>query len=282
MSFLAALGVMLCIAFLVFNIKNRNVRLIKMSSPNINNLILVGCILVYTSVIVQDVKGLWLDCLCHVRLYLTVLGFSLGYGAMFAKTWRVYEIMTASRRFTKVTKDLRDSRLLMTVLVLVAINLLVLVIWTAFDPMAMTPKDIEDSEIDREDDVLEIKQTLVCQSRYQLQFTLGLIALQALLILFGAFLAFQTRKMTIPELNDSRWVGLCIYNVVVLGSLGTILVLGTSQTPHVNYLLMSIITTLGTTLTQCLVFVPKPASGVGYPFTLFRSPSLYLWHFPSN
>ena len=40
----------------------------------------------------------------QVRLYLTVLGFSVGFGALFAKTWRVYEIMTASNRLSKVTK----------------------------------------------------------------------------------------------------------------------------------------------------------------------------------
>jgi hypothetical protein len=33
-----------------------------------------------------------------------VLGFSLGYGALFAKTWRVYEIMTATKKLTKVRK----------------------------------------------------------------------------------------------------------------------------------------------------------------------------------
>ena len=64
-------------------------------------------------------------------------------------------------------------------------------------------------------------------------------------------------QMTITELNDSRWVGLCIYNVVVLGSLGAILVLGTRQQPHVAYLLESVIVIVGTTVTQCLVFVPK-------------------------
>ena len=40
----------------------------------------------------------------QVRLYLIVLGFSVGFGALFAKTWRVYKIMTASNRLSKVTK----------------------------------------------------------------------------------------------------------------------------------------------------------------------------------
>ncbi|KAL8581525.1 hypothetical protein ACOMHN_042917 [Nucella lapillus] len=258
MCLLASVGVLVSVAFLAFNIRNRNVRLIKMSSPKINNLILVGCMLVYCTVSVSDILTQGLDVLCHVRLYLLVMGFSLGFGALFAKTWRVYEIMTAaagSRRLN--TRALLDSRLYLIVLGLVAVNLCLLVVWTIMDAMVMTAIDIEDAEVHRDDDVLEIPQSLECHSRYKLQFTIGLMALQALLILFGAFLAVQTRKVTIPELNDSRWVGLCIYNVVVLGSLGAILILGTRQPPDVTYLLESLIVLVGTTLTQCLVFVPK-------------------------
>ena len=47
----------------------------------------------------------------------------------------------------------------------------------------------------RDDDIIEIAQTLECQSNHKMQFTLGLLCLQALLILFGAFLALQTRKV---------------------------------------------------------------------------------------
>lgn len=64
-------------------------------------------------------------------------------------------------------------------------------------------------------------------------------------------------QVSIPELNDSRWIGMCIYNVVLLGSLGAILVMGTDQTPAVTYLMKSVIVFTGATVTQCLIFVPK-------------------------
>ena len=48
-----------------------------------------------------------------------------------------------------VTQDLRDSRLLLTVCVLVAVNAVLLVVWTAVDAMTMTPVDIEDDVSDR-------------------------------------------------------------------------------------------------------------------------------------
>jgi gamma-aminobutyric acid type B receptor len=63
--------------------------------------------------------------------------------------------------------------------------------------------------------------------------------------------------MSIPELNDSRWIGMCIYNVIVMGGVGAILVLGTRQDNDVLYILSSVIVIVGTTVTQILIFVPK-------------------------
>lgn len=44
-------GIVLATVFLTINIRFRNQRYIKMSSPYLNNLIIVGCMLTYTSVI---------------------------------------------------------------------------------------------------------------------------------------------------------------------------------------------------------------------------------------
>ena len=35
--------------------------------------------------------------LCHVRIWLVAIGFSLLYGTIFAKTWRVYYIFNHSK-----------------------------------------------------------------------------------------------------------------------------------------------------------------------------------------
>lgn len=48
---LAVCGIIMASVFLGFNIKYRNQRYIKMSSPQLNNLIIIGCMLTYTSII---------------------------------------------------------------------------------------------------------------------------------------------------------------------------------------------------------------------------------------
>ena len=41
-----------------------------------------------------------------------------------------------------------------------------------------------------------------------------------LLQLFGAFLAWETRSVQIPALNDSKYVGMSVYNVAIMCILG--------------------------------------------------------------
>lgn len=103
-------------------------RYIKLSSPKLNDMALIGCILVYTSVILfglddENVKEEHFAVICSVsriicflgkkrketfsyifipcflflfqsRAFLLAAGFSAAFGAMFTKTYRVHEIFT--------------------------------------------------------------------------------------------------------------------------------------------------------------------------------------------
>ncbi|KAJ8045810.1 Gamma-aminobutyric acid type B receptor subunit 2 [Holothuria leucospilota] len=46
----AFLGIIIALVFLIFNVCARNHRFVKLSSPNMNNLIVAGCILIYASI----------------------------------------------------------------------------------------------------------------------------------------------------------------------------------------------------------------------------------------
>ena len=96
---IASLGIILASCFLIINIKFRNQRQIKMSSPNMNNLIIVGCILTYTSVILLGLDSNLTSVeafpyICTARAWILMSGFTLSFGSMFSKTWRVHSIFT--------------------------------------------------------------------------------------------------------------------------------------------------------------------------------------------
>ena len=82
-------------------------RYIKMSSPYLNNTIIIGCLLTYTSVILLGLDSSLtseavLPMICTARIWILMAGFTLAFGSMFSKTWRVYSIFTNLKLNKKV------------------------------------------------------------------------------------------------------------------------------------------------------------------------------------
>lgn len=126
-------------------IKLRNVySYIKMSSPHLNNLIIIGCILTYLSVIFLGLdSGLSsvaaFPYICTARAWLLMAGFSFSFGAMFSKTWRVHSIFTDVKLNKKVIKD---YQLFIVVGILLFIDVLILTTWHLADPFYRDIKHI--------------------------------------------------------------------------------------------------------------------------------------------
>lgn len=67
-------------------------------------------------------------------------GFSLAFGAMFSKTWRVHSIFTDVKLNKKVIKD---YQLFMVVGILLAIDIVIMLTWQFADPFYRDTKQIE-------------------------------------------------------------------------------------------------------------------------------------------
>lgn len=84
-----------------------------MSSPHLNNLIIVGCMLTYSSVIFLGLDSQLSSVtafpyICTARAWLLMAGFSLAFGSMFSKTWRVHSIFTDVKLNKKVKRPCLD------------------------------------------------------------------------------------------------------------------------------------------------------------------------------
>lgn len=84
-----------------------------------------------------------------------------------------------------------------------------------------------------------------------------LFATKGLLLLFGVFLAWETRHVKIPALNDSRYVGMSVYNVVILSVIGVPAALMIEHAQNTTFALTAVFILFCTTVTLCLVFIPK-------------------------
>lgn len=63
--------------------------------------------------------------------------------------------------------------------------------------------------------------------------------------------------MKIEALNDSRQIGMCVYNVVVLSAVALMLTLLLQEQVAMVYGVTSGCVLIGTTTTQFIVFLPK-------------------------
>ncbi|CAH1727931.1 unnamed protein product [Chironomus riparius] len=255
----SVLGIVLAISFLIVNIKFRNQRYIKMSSPHLNNLIIIGCILTYMSVIFLGLdSGLSsitaFPYICTSRAWLLMAGFSLAFGAMFSKTWRVHSIFTDLKLNKKVIKD---YQLFMVVGVLLAIDIAIMTTWQVADPFFRMTKQMEPYAHPSLEDVIIVRENEYCQSE-QMNIFVGIIyAYKGMLLIFGAFLAWETRNVSIPALNDSKHIGMSVYNCVIMCVMGAAIALVLSDQKDAVFVLISIFIIFCTTMTLILVFVPK-------------------------
>ncbi|XP_028968581.1 gamma-aminobutyric acid type B receptor subunit 2-like [Galendromus occidentalis] len=250
-------GIVLATVFLTINIRFRNQRYIKMSSPYLNNLIIVGCMLTYTSVILLGMDSGFTSVenfpyICAARAWVLMSGFTLAFGAMFSKTWRVHAIFTNIKLNKKVIKD---YKLFMVVGVFLLLDIIILTTWQIIDPFY---RDVKRGDpVTSDDDIAVIPEMEYCQSEHMTIF-LGIVyGYKGLLMIFGCFLAWETRHVSIPALNDSKYVGMSVYNVVIMCSIGAAISFVLRDHQDAAFIIISVFIIFCSTTTLCLVFVPK-------------------------
>ncbi|XP_020892902.2 gamma-aminobutyric acid type B receptor subunit 2 isoform X2 [Exaiptasia diaphana] len=246
-------GIVLAVAMLVFNIHNKKIRYIKMSSPNLNNALIVGCIFIYVGGLINGYYGNWFSIFCEIELWIITLGFTLAFGAMFSKTWRVHQIFLGSKKSNKRV-IIPDRQLFCLLGFLLLIDLIILLTWQIMDPLIETKQEMS-MEVFGDEAVLPYVRKCNCQ--HMVIWKSILLVYKGLLLLFGAYLAWETRKVHIEALNDSKLIGMCIYNAVVLFTAVVPVQSVLESEPMISFALLNGLTILSTTFTICVVFIPK-------------------------
>ncbi|XP_063543454.1 gamma-aminobutyric acid type B receptor subunit 2 [Cydia strobilella] len=260
---LATAGVALSTAFLAFNLHYSKRRSIKLSSPRLNNMTLIGCVLVYTAVALLAVDNSNLppyvsfSAMCIGRVYILSAGFSLAFGSMFAKTYRVHRIFVSNRSGVCKTKLLQDTPLISLVCALLLLDGLLVTLWAALDPMQRQLKNLT-QEISADDrSVVYQPQIEVCKSQNTAGWLCALYAYKGLLLLVGVYMAWETRNVKISALNDSKYIGISVYSVVITST--SVVVIGTiiSERATLAFITITSLILITTTSTLCLLFLPK-------------------------
>ncbi|KAH8279557.1 hypothetical protein KR018_000824 [Drosophila ironensis] len=260
---LSSVGIALAIAFLAFNLHFRKLKAIKLSSPKLSNITAVGCIFVYATVILLGLDHSTLPSaedsfatVCTARVYLLSAGFSLAFGSMFAKTYRVHRIFTRTGSVFK-DKMLQDIQLILLVCGLLLVDALLVTLWVVADPMERHLQNLtlEISAIDRS--VVYQPQVEVCRSQHTQTWLSVLYAYKGLLLVVGVYMAWETRHVKIPALNDSQYIGVSVYSVVITSAIVVVLANLISERVTLAFITITALILTSTTATLCLTFIPK-------------------------
>lgn len=80
---------------------------------------------------------------------------------------------------------------------------------------------------------------------------------KGLVLVFGLFLAYETRSIKVKQINDSRYVGMSIYNVVVLCLITCPVTMVIASQQDASYAFVALAIIFCCFLSMALIFVPK-------------------------
>nr|CAD7453521.1 unnamed protein product [Timema tahoe] len=138
------------------------------------------------------------------------------------------------------------------------VDLVLLLTWQLYDPLQRRIEvfPLEDP-ISTEDDVKIRPELEHCES--------VMYGYKGLVLVFGLFLAYETRSIKVKQINDSRYVGMSIYNVVVLCLITAPVTMVIASQQDASFAFVALAVIFCCFLSMALIFVPKVIEVIRHP-----------------
>ncbi|XP_068814193.1 probable G-protein coupled receptor 156 isoform X2 [Struthio camelus] len=254
-------GVLLALFFLVFTIRFRKNRIVKMSSPNLNIVTLLGSGLTYSSAYLFGIQeqsllsGESVEMLIQVRLCLLCVGSSLVFGPVLAKSWRLYKVFT--QRVPDKRVIIKDLQLLAMVAALVLADTVLLLTWIFSDPVQCFRSLSVSLRVTEKGMTCSVNRMQSCASLYSDLWLILILGFKSILLLYGTYLAGLTDNVSCPPVNQSLTLIVGV-NLIFLAA-GTVFLV--HRFFHAWHNLLFGFTSGGifvcTTTINCFIFVPQ-------------------------
>nr|XP_036869137.1 probable G-protein coupled receptor 156 isoform X1 [Manis javanica] len=254
-------GLLLIAFFLGFTIRFRKNRIVKMSSPNLNIVTLLGSCLTYSSVYLfgtQDrdaVVRSSLETIIQIRLSMLCIGTSLVFGPILGKSWRLYKVFT--QRVPDKRVIIKDLQLLGLVAALVIADVILLMTWVLTDPIQCLQILSVSMTVAGRDVSCSLTSTHFCASRYADVWIALILVCKGLLLLYGAYLAGLTDHVSSPPVNQSLTIMVGVNLVVLAAGLLFVVTRYLHTWPNLVFGLTSGGIFVCTTTINCFIFIPQ-------------------------
>ena len=231
-----------------------NFKPIKATSPNLSHLIFSGCYLTLMSVIAFvskdtfDLDSVIYGIFCNLSTTSISFGFTLVFGTICVKIWRVYRIFRHFRT-DRAGGAISDTSLILFVIFLLFLDVLLTSSWILFDPWlrSTTDKFVGTS--------IEIRSS--CSCHHLVKWLTVLIAYKGLVTLILLFLAILNRRIQRKDFKHTKNVSMFVYTVVLLaGIVLPLFVILSKIELTLSFIVMSIF--LLATVCCCIAFIFLP------------------------
>ena len=204
----------------ILNTVYENYKTIKASSSRLNHFAYVGCycilfaLLAYTIVEAFSTSPLATTVLCNFIPWLTSIGFSLVFGTVIVKTWRVYVIFIRYELKSCKKTHLKDFPLSLIMVCFSAVNITLCTVWSVSDPLHY----YKEPTINIEQVTEEVGESCTCEI-FLLWLALAVVY-NGFLVTSAVFLAYLTRRVYVKEFKTSKNTTLLVYLLFLVTGLG--------------------------------------------------------------
>jgi len=103
----------------------------------------------------------------------------------------------------------------------------------------------------------DLEYEVICESDFNLVWNCLLYALDASILCWGIYLAIKTRNVSLKEFNESKHIGLAIYNVAVIALITIPLMDSIDVRESTRVFIISMATFVSVVATLGIVYIPK-------------------------
>ncbi len=236
---------------------------IRATSPEISHLIFSGCYLFSIATILftcqqtlsfdSTILKLQYSIICNLITWCLLLGFSLIFGTVFAKVWRVFKLFRHFRN-ERPGIFLSDQSLVAAVTVLVIIDCVICIIWNAYDPWMLSKTFGEIHDIGDEQIVVA---HLTCSCNYDIYWIAVIAAYKGVIALLLVIFSVLNRKIHRKHFSHTKKINVFVYSLTVLGGIGfPLYFLLRGVTIYASFFIFS--TVLLATIVMCCVMLFLP------------------------
>jgi hypothetical protein len=250
------LSVFVCFVWTVYN---RSAIVVRAAQPFFLLIVLGGIVILSSTIIPlslddggdpDSISSTFAVGICMSIPWLAFTGFTVIFSALFSKTWRINQVFRAGNSHARVQVSTMD--VLAPFAVIFTCNVIVLICWTALDPLTYTRVVGEGTDFWNR----EIESYGTCRSDKAVAFLSPLACINFAVVAIACWQAFEGRNIS-SEFAESKYIGLSVASLFQAFLTGLPIVVIVKDDPRAFYLVLVLMIFVLSEVILLLIFLPK-------------------------